>query len=53
MRSTPSIHTCRICGKAVELKTCKTDEHGHAVHERCYADNVALANSPHTQPRQD
>jgi hypothetical protein len=33
---------CWICGKVVDLKTCKTDEHGNAVHGECYAANVAL-----------
>lgn len=35
---------CWICGKPVALETCKTDEHGSAVHEQCYAAKVALAN---------
>jgi hypothetical protein len=34
---------CWICGKLVELETCKTDEHGNAVHRRCYAANMTLA----------
>jgi hypothetical protein len=34
---------CWICGKLVELETCKTDEHGNAVHERCYAAKMALS----------
>jgi len=34
---------CWICGKVVDLKTCKTDEHGNAVHEQCYAAKLALA----------
>ena len=33
---------CWICGNAVDLKTCKTDEHGMAVHEECYLTKVAL-----------
>ena len=33
---------CWICGKAVPLETCKTDEHGNPVHERCYAAKLAL-----------
>lgn len=43
---------CWICGKAVDLKTCKTDEHGSAVHEHCYAAKIALAKGAHspTQP---
>ena len=27
---------CWICGHPVDLKTCKTDEYGNAVHEACY-----------------
>ncbi|HEX3820271.1 MAG TPA: hypothetical protein VHW45_08065 [Candidatus Sulfotelmatobacter sp.] len=27
---------CRICGTPVGLDLCKIDEHGNAVHERCY-----------------
>jgi hypothetical protein len=37
---------CWICGKLVELETCQTDEHGNAVHGRCYAAKMALANEP-------
>jgi hypothetical protein len=28
--------SCVVCGKPVDLGHCKTDEHGKAVHERCY-----------------
>jgi hypothetical protein len=28
-------HHCWICGHEVSLETCKTDEHGSAVHEAC------------------
>jgi hypothetical protein len=34
---------CWICGNAVDLKTCKGDEQGMAVHENCYLLKVALA----------
>jgi hypothetical protein len=37
---------CWICGKLVELETCKTDEHGNAVHERCYAAKMVLSHEP-------
>lgn len=37
-------HMCWVCGKAVDLKNCKTDEHGTIVHEPCYAAKIALAN---------
>ena len=38
---------CWICGKSVDLKTCKIDEHGSAVHEQCHAAKVALKNGSH------
>ena len=38
---------CWICGRAVRLDTCKTDEHGCAVHEQCYVAKIALANEYH------
>lgn len=34
---------CWICGKAVDLETCKTDDHGSAVHGLCYLAKVSLA----------
>lgn len=34
---------CWICGNVVNLETCKTDEHGVAVHEDCYMARIALA----------
>jgi hypothetical protein len=37
--------TCWICGHAVSLETCKTDEHGEAVHEECYVARLALENA--------
>jgi hypothetical protein len=27
---------CAICGLRVELEQCKIDEHGDAVHDKCY-----------------
>ena len=38
---------CWICGRAVRLDTCKTDEHGCAVHERCYLAKIALTKHYH------
>jgi hypothetical protein len=35
---------CWICGRAVALENCKTDEQGFAVHEPCYLARLALAN---------
>jgi hypothetical protein len=37
-----SSRLCWICGKAVDLETSKADEHGNAVHGRCYAAKMAL-----------
>jgi len=31
---------CAICGKIVDLKLCKTDEEGRAVHEDCYEEKM-------------
>ena len=33
---------CRICGKAVPIESCKTDEHGKPVHEGCYFAAVSI-----------
>ena len=33
---------CWICGKQVELEACKVDEHGMAVHEKCYIVKIGL-----------
>ena len=35
-------HICWLCGKDVDLRTCKIDEHGRPVHEDCYALKLAL-----------
>jgi hypothetical protein len=40
------ILACWICGKAVDLKICKTDEHGLAVHEACYVMRIILKSQP-------
>lgn len=42
MNSSPNFATrrsvlCSICTRQVHLERCKTDEHGKAVHENCYA----------------
>jgi hypothetical protein len=39
---TGSISFCWICGLVVDLRTCKTDEHGNAVHEACYATRIRM-----------
>ena len=31
----PLSHMCWICGKAVDIQNCKTDEHGSIVHKPC------------------
>jgi hypothetical protein len=35
--------TCALCNSLVQLETCKTDEHGTAVHEECYVRKILLA----------
>lgn len=37
--------TCWICGKSVDLRSCKTDEYGSAVHEPCYVTRTILKSS--------
>ena len=32
---------CALCGKPCDLKTCKTDERGNAVHEECLVAKIA------------
>lgn len=32
---------CTICERPVDLKKCKTDEDGSAVHETCYFEKVS------------
>lgn len=40
--TTQIIHLCWVCGKPVDVATCKTDEYGEAVHETCYIVRLAL-----------
>lgn len=35
MNKIREVMMCGFCGKQVPLENCKTDEHGHAVHENC------------------
>lgn len=42
MNQPKHFYFCRICDHGVDLKTCKTDEHGMAVHEECYVGRVSL-----------
>lgn len=37
---------CAICGKPADLRTCKTDEYGRAVHDQCIADKLARLTPP-------
>lgn len=37
-------HLCWICGKPVDVGTCKIDKYGEAVHEPCDSARVALEN---------
>lgn len=53
MNSLPSgrfVCICWICGKNVDLNTCKIDEFGEAVHEECYAARIALENGTRKPP---
>ncbi len=37
-----SSSSCWICGRAISLESCNTDEYGNAVHEVCYVARVQL-----------
>jgi hypothetical protein len=37
---------CDVCGQAVSLEYCKTDENGDAVHEECYLRRLGLEKAP-------
>ena len=39
-------HLCWLCGEALDLRTCKIDEYGEAVHQACYTARIALENAP-------
>lgn len=41
---TSMFHLCWLCGAAVDLRTCKIDEYGEAVHEACSVARIALKN---------
>ena len=43
----PLLPTCDVCGRAVSLEYCKTDEKGDAVHEECYLRRLGLEKAPH------
>lgn len=37
----PIVYICWVCGAPVSLEECKIDEHGEAVHEKCYVTMIA------------
>lgn len=39
--TTNGLACCAVCGDTVELESCKTDEHGQAVHQKCYIASLA------------
>ena len=43
---------CWICDKRVDLATCKTDEHGEAVHEACYKAMLAFEGATRAREQQ-
>jgi hypothetical protein len=44
---------CAVCGDTVELERCKTDEHGQAVHQKCYVARLAkIAKKQSAKPRE-
>jgi hypothetical protein len=47
LRATPN---CWICGRPMELESCKFDEHGQPVHEDCYVAKLAPASRVHKVP---
>ena len=46
MRATNVPRACWICGQLVMLEDCKVDEHGMAVHEKCYVVKIRLQRVP-------
>jgi hypothetical protein len=43
--------SCVVCGDTVELEYCKTDEHGQAIHQKCYIARLAKKAKKSAQPR--
>ncbi len=39
---------CWICGRPIPHEECKTDDHGHVVHEDCYAEVAVRTKSAST-----
>lgn len=44
------LFACSICGKNVDITTCKTDEFGRPVHSFCYATKIARQNKLPPRP---
>lgn len=44
--SSPSGPRCPICDQLCQLENCVIDEHGRAVHQRCYAKKVSKFGVP-------
>jgi len=42
---------CAICGEPIDLKTCKTDAQGRAVHGDCLVTKLTQPKPPKQQPR--
>ena len=40
--------SCAVCGKPVDLQTCKVDEDGTAIHDACYFERVSRTKSAST-----
>ena len=43
---TTFVPLCPVCNKPVDLRTCKTDGDGKAVHDECYFFRLHLAPPP-------
>ena len=44
------LFVCSICGKSVDITTCKTDEFGKPVHGLCYVAKLASQNKLFPRP---
>jgi hypothetical protein len=51
MASKPPV--CWMCGKIVDLNTCKIDESGLPVHEQCYVARTILRSNRSESPSPD
>jgi len=40
MAATTMPTSCAVCGNPVDLESCKTDERGKAVHQKCYVAEI-------------